>query len=87
MRSLARNAGYLSSHGSGESSNSPLMAEHFHDHDDGGHEDGEQEIGAEAEALQEQVAATVNNDPAALLPVSREDEAFEDLERGIDRRR
>ncbi|KAK0248164.1 hypothetical protein LTS09_016668 [Friedmanniomyces endolithicus] len=35
------------------------------------------------EQVQEQAATTRNDDPAAALPVSREDEAFEDLERGI----
>lgn len=34
--------------------------------------------------VQEQAAATRNDDPAAAQPVSREDEAFEDLERGLD---
>ncbi|TKA71522.1 hypothetical protein B0A55_06115 [Friedmanniomyces simplex] len=35
------------------------------------------------EDVQEQAATARNDDPAAALPVSREDEAFEDLERGI----
>lgn len=34
--------------------------------------------------VQEQAAGTRNDDPAAAEPVSREDEAFEDLERGLD---
>lgn len=39
--------------------------------------------GDEADAVQEEVALTRNDDPAAARPlVSREDEAFEDLERG-----
>lgn len=33
--------------------------------------------------MQEQAAVTRNDDPAAQQPVSREDEAFEDLERGV----
>ncbi|KAK3069524.1 hypothetical protein LTR53_012062 [Teratosphaeriaceae sp. CCFEE 6253] len=38
---------------------------------------------AEEEDVQEQAATARNDDPVAALPVSREDEAFEDLERGI----
>lgn len=34
--------------------------------------------------VQEQAVTTVNEDPAAQQPVSREDEAFEDLERGMN---
>ncbi|KAK4540609.1 hypothetical protein LTR36_009039 [Oleoguttula mirabilis] len=45
----------------------------YHDVED---EDEEQEV-------QEQAAVTRNDDPAAALPLSREDEAFEDLERGV----
>jgi len=37
----------------------------------------------EEEDVQEQAATARNDDPAAANPVSREDEAFEDLERGI----
>ena len=33
--------------------------------------------------VQEQAAVTRNDDPEAAQPVSREDEAFEDLERGM----
>lgn len=33
--------------------------------------------------VQEQAAGTRNDDPASIEPVSREDEAFEDLERGM----
>jgi hypothetical protein len=62
------------------------MAQHFHD-DEIEEEDGMPPGTAESDDLQEQVAGTVNNDPTAQLPVSREDEAFEDLERGLDRRR
>ncbi|KAK5717289.1 hypothetical protein LTR15_009182 [Elasticomyces elasticus] len=42
------------------------------------HDDPEEE-----QDVQEQAATTRNDDPAAAQPVSREDEAFEDLERGI----
>ncbi|KAF2773977.1 hypothetical protein EJ03DRAFT_323329 [Teratosphaeria nubilosa] len=37
--------------------------------------------------IQEQAAVSRNDDPAAAQPVSREDEAFEDLESGLDRNR
>jgi hypothetical protein len=38
--------------------------------------------------VQEQAVSLVNEDPASQQPVSREDEAFEDLERGLpDRNR
>ena len=36
------------------------------------------------DGVQERVAGTRNDDPASAEPVSREDEAFEDLERGLD---
>lgn len=62
------------------------MTQHLHDEEHHINE-GEEEGPAESDALQEQVAGTVNHDPTAQLPVSREDEAFEDLERGLDRRR
>jgi hypothetical protein len=78
VRSLAR----CSSLG-GSSSGSPLLTQaHFHDGEDG--EGNEEEHDA---LLQEQVAQTVNSDPGSMRPVSREDEAFEDLEQGLDRRR
>lgn len=77
MRSLARSAGFTSP-GSGGSSHSPLLGQQFHDNE----EEGEQ-----AEATQEQVIAMANDDPDSMLPVNRDDEAFEDLERGMDRRR
>ena len=35
------------------------------------------------EDIQEQAAVSRNDDPVAQQPVSREDEAFEDLERGV----
>lgn len=35
------------------------------------------------EDIQEQAALTRNDDPIAQQPVSREDEAFEDLESGV----
>ncbi|CAK3780477.1 related to PA and RING finger domain [Lecanosticta acicola] len=38
----------------------------------------------EEEDVQEQAVTTINEDPAAQRPVSREDEAFEDLERGVN---
>lgn len=44
--------------------------QHYHDEED-------------EEEVQEQAAITRNDDPAAAQPVSREDEAFEDLERGV----
>ena len=41
--------------------------------------------GAEdADDVQEQAAGTRNDDPSSAQPLSREDEAFEDLERGLD---
>lgn len=67
VRSLARNGG--------SSSTSPPQY-----HDD---EDSIDDREDEADDVQEQVVATVNDDPAAQQPVSREDEAFEDLERGV----
>nr|POE62508.1 putative e3 ubiquitin-protein ligase plr-1 [Quercus suber] len=39
------------------------------------------------EDVQEQAATTSNDDPASAQPLSRDDEAFEDLERGVDRTR
>ena len=33
--------------------------------------------------VQEQAALTHNDDPAANEPISRDDEAFEDLEQGV----
>lgn len=36
--------------------------------------------------VQEQAATARNDDPSAAQPVSREDEAFEDLERGVAER-
>ena len=48
--------------------------------DDSETEEAEEE---EEEDVQEQAAVTRNDDPVAALPVSREDEAFEDLERGM----
>ncbi|KAK4495448.1 hypothetical protein PRZ48_013779 [Zasmidium cellare] len=57
--------------GGGSSSTSPPQA-HYRDDED------EDEVD-----VQEQAISTVNDDPAAQQPVSREDEAFEDLERGV----
>ena len=54
----------------GSTSASPPQASYTDDEED-------------SDDLQEQVAATRNDDPVAAQPVSREDEAFEDLERGI----
>lgn len=39
----------------------------------------------EEEDVQEQAALARNDDPGVSQPVSREDEAFEDLERGVGR--
>jgi hypothetical protein len=41
------------------------------------------EVSEDEESVQEQAAVARNDDPEAAQPVSREDEAFEDLERGI----
>lgn len=45
------------------------------------------ELDEEIDEVQEQAAVTRNDDPMAAEPVSREDEAFEDLEQGLDRSR
>ena len=37
----------------------------------------------DSDDVQEQAATARNDDPSAAQPVSREDEAFEDLERGM----
>lgn len=37
----------------------------------------------DSDDVQEQAATARNDDPAAAQPVTREDEAFEDLERGM----
>ena len=37
----------------------------------------------DSDDVQEQAAVARNDDPAAAQPVSREDEMFEDLERGV----
>lgn len=62
---------------SGGSASSPPQA-HYHDH-----------LSEDEDDVQEQAAIARNDDPAAAQPVSREDEAFEDLERGmaVDRNR
>ncbi|KAK5163349.1 uncharacterized protein LTR77_010722 [Saxophila tyrrhenica] len=65
----------------GHSSSSPAQGAdestpHAESHDDEEAEEGE-------ELLQEQVAVTRNDDPEAAQPVSRDDEMFEDLERGV----
>lgn len=52
------------------SAGSPNTPAPFHDEED-------------ADDIQEQAAVARNDDPAAAQPVSREDEAFEDLERGM----
>ena len=56
-------------------STQPLAETHNEDEDD--NPEGVDEI-------QEQAAETRNDDPSSAEPVSREDEAFEDLERGVD---
>lgn len=53
----------------GSSSTSPPQGQ-YHDEED-------------SDDVQEQAAVARNDDPNAALPVSREDEAFEDLERGV----
>ncbi|EME86969.1 uncharacterized protein MYCFIDRAFT_86533 [Pseudocercospora fijiensis CIRAD86] len=61
----------LARHGAASSSTSPSSAlQPYHDSED-------------EDDVQEQAANIVNDDPAAQQPVSREDEAFEDLERGL----
>ncbi|KAK0978170.1 hypothetical protein LTR54_015983 [Friedmanniomyces endolithicus] len=79
VRSLARlNTG--NNNNSTATATSPLLPPSFlpppQYHDDPTEETLEEQV-------QEQAATTRNDDPAAALPVSREDEAFEDLERGI----
>ena len=39
--------------------------------------------GVGIDRVQEQAAGTRNDDPSSAEPVSREDEAFEDLESGV----
>ena len=56
-------------HAANPASASP-PAQHYHDDED-------------EEEIQEQAAVARNDDPSAALPVSREDEAFEDLELGV----
>lgn len=63
------------------------MTQHFHEGEEEEDHSGGEPPATESDALQEQVAATVNTDPNAQFPLSREDEAFEDLERGLDRSR
>jgi len=53
------------------SSTSPQAA--YHDEDEG----------EDSDEIQEQAAMTRNDDLAAAQPVSRDDEMFEDLERGV----
>jgi hypothetical protein len=53
------------------SSSSPSQAQY--------HDDEEED----SDDVQEQAAVARNDDPAAAQPVSREDEMFEDLERGV----
>lgn len=52
---------------------SPAAQQQYHDDDE---DEDEEEV-------QEQAASSRNDEPTAALPVSREDEAFEDLERGV----
>lgn len=81
VRSLAR------SHGSSSSSSSttPPHQEHHEPYRD----DNEDEDDDDDDDVHEQALTLVtNDDPASPQPVSREDEAFEDLERGLpDRNR
>ncbi|KAK4555400.1 hypothetical protein LTR86_007697 [Recurvomyces mirabilis] len=71
VRSLARASGTATL---GSSASSPLTLPPQQYRDDP--ED-------EAADVQEQAAVARNDDPAAARPISREDEAFEDLERGV----
>lgn len=57
---------------SGGSSSATPPPQQYRDHDSEDEED-----------VQEQAVTTVNDDPISQRPVSREDEAFEDLERGV----
>lgn len=60
-------------------SSQPLLQIEDEDEDeDEGH------VAGNSDDVQEQVAGTRNDDPASAEPVSREDEAFEDLERGLE---
>lgn len=70
MRSIGRSTASLSSQ--------PLLA-------DEPYEDSEDdEIAMSPADVREQAGDTQNNNAASAEPVSREDEAFEDLERGLD---
>ena len=60
-------------------SSSPLRASQPNDPYDDDNDDADNVL----DEVQEQAAGTRNDDPAAAEPVSRVDEAFEDLERGI----
>ncbi|EME38830.1 hypothetical protein DOTSEDRAFT_75532 [Dothistroma septosporum NZE10] len=57
---------------SGGSGSTSPPRQQYRDHD-----------GEDEEDVQEQAVTTVNDDPISQHPVSREDEAFEDLERGM----
>lgn len=76
VRSIAR---------SGTSPASPPLlssssTHHYHDSEEGPRRrQGSDEV-------QDQVAGSRNDDPEASEPISREDEAFEDLERGLEDR-
>jgi hypothetical protein len=59
------------SSGNSATGSSPLQQEYRDDIDE------------DEDDIQEQAAVSRNDDPAAAHPVSREDEAFEDLERGV----
>lgn len=58
-------------------SSQPLLQDALDDDEDNVHL-------VDSEEVQAQVAGTRNDDPSSAEPVSREDEAFEDLERGLD---
>nr|POE89895.1 er degradation-enhancing alpha-mannosidase-like protein 3 [Quercus suber] len=72
VRSLARHA---------EAPSSSITQDHYQDASD------EESAVHTAEDIQEQAATTTNDDPSSAQPVSRDDEAFEDLERGVNRTR
>lgn len=81
VRSLAR-----SSYANTVSGSSPSQ-QYYHDiseeeEEEGGREERAEE-GEREEDVQEQAALAHNNNAGASQPVSREEEAFEDLERGV----
>ncbi|KAL1301439.1 hypothetical protein AAFC00_005692 [Neodothiora populina] len=53
-------------------------------HDSGSEDSSDEAVALVSDDLQEQVAETRNDDPSSTHPISREEEAFEDLERGLE---